>query len=230
MNYAEEILITKSDLEEKNQLTQELKSKVEELCLDNDYQMRIKEMGYQDKIKDLSDKFISDHNALRSQVEKVQKENEQLRQEGDESKQQIGEEHTRELQEVEATNNQKLMAEYEKYQELQARNQRLQDQQEKKVAELHAQRQRDMEENTIEFQSRLEERGRLLEQAQEELRQQMREHEELRQQMEDDADREILDLRNNYEHQLRQEKEKNELLRGSSGICDNLLYFTILTS
>ena len=220
-------------MEEKNQLTQELKSRVEELCLDNDYQMRIKEMGYQDKIKDLSDKFINDHNALRyvllvchinilfesrivcrSQVEKVQKENEQLKQESEEREQQMGEGHTRELQEIEASNNQKLMAEYEKYQELQARNQRLQDQQEKKVAELHAQRQRDMEENTIEYQNKLEERGRLLEQAQEELRQQMREHEELRQQLEDDADREILDLRNNYEHQLRQEKEKNELLRG----------------
>ncbi|KAI6655110.1 WD repeat-containing protein 65-like [Oopsacas minuta] len=220
INYAEEILITKSDLEEKNQLTQELKAKVEELCLDNDYQMRIKEMGYQDKIKGLTDKFINDHNALRSQVEKVQKENEQFKQESEESEQQMGEGHARELQEIEASNNQKLMAEYEKYQELQARNQRLQDQQERKVAELHAQRQRDMEENTIEFQSKLEERGRLLEQVQEELRQQMREHEELRQQLEDDADREILDLRNNYEHQLRQEKEKNELLRGDRGVFE----------
>ena len=114
-------MITKSDLEEKNQMTQELKSRVEELCLDNDYQMRIKEMGYQDKIKDLSDKFINDHNALRSQVEKVQKENEQLKQESEEREQQMKEGHSRELQEIEASNNQKLMAEYEKYQELQVR-------------------------------------------------------------------------------------------------------------
>ena len=46
---AEEVLITKSDLEETNNNMQELKTKVEELTMQNEYQMRLKELNYQDK-------------------------------------------------------------------------------------------------------------------------------------------------------------------------------------
>ena len=43
--YAEEILITKSDLEEKNQMMNELRNRVNELKTENEYQMRLKEMS-----------------------------------------------------------------------------------------------------------------------------------------------------------------------------------------
>ena len=55
-------------------------------------------------------------------------------------------------------------------------------------------------------------------QAADEKRQQTREGEELQRQTEEDADREILDLKNNYERQLRQSMEKNTKLRGEVGI------------
>jgi len=45
--FSEEILVTKSDLEEKTALTTDLKLKVDELQLHNDYQLRLKDMNHQ---------------------------------------------------------------------------------------------------------------------------------------------------------------------------------------
>lgn len=47
----QEILITRSNLEDKNTLMVELKNKVDELALHNEYQLRLKDMNYSEKIK-----------------------------------------------------------------------------------------------------------------------------------------------------------------------------------
>lgn len=52
----------------------------------------------------------------------------------------------------------------------------------------------------------------------EEGRQQQREYEETKKQIEEDADREILDIKNKYERKLREEKESNLRLKGETGI------------
>lgn len=46
----------------------------------------------------------------------------------------------------------------------------------------------------------------------------MREYEETKKQIEEDADREILDIKNKYERRLREEKEANLRLKGETGI------------
>lgn len=48
---AQEILVTRSNLEDKNTLMMELKNKVDELALHNEYQLRLKDMNYSEKIK-----------------------------------------------------------------------------------------------------------------------------------------------------------------------------------
>lgn len=47
----QEILVTRSNLEDKNTLMVELKNKVDELALHNEYQLRLKDMNYSEKIK-----------------------------------------------------------------------------------------------------------------------------------------------------------------------------------
>ena len=61
--------MTKSDLEEKNSLMSELKTRVDELKMENDYQLRLKDMSYGEKIKDLSDKFLQEIEALKARNE-----------------------------------------------------------------------------------------------------------------------------------------------------------------
>lgn len=58
----------------------------------------------------------------------------------------------------------------------------------------------------------------LITQSHDEYRQQNREYEETKRQIEEDADREILDIKNKYERKLRDEKESNQKLRGETGI------------
>jgi hypothetical protein len=53
--FAEEILVTKADLEEKLNAIAELKNKVEELQLHNEYQSRLREMNYQEKLRDVTE-------------------------------------------------------------------------------------------------------------------------------------------------------------------------------
>ena len=66
--------------------------------------------------------------------------------------------------------------------------------------------------------SKLDEKNQQLEQATDESRQNQKEYEETRRQIEEDADREILDIKNKYERRLRDEKEANSRLKGETGI------------
>ncbi|XP_078485320.1 cilia- and flagella-associated protein 57 [Ciona intestinalis] len=154
--YAEEILITKSDLEEKNQSMSELKTRVEELKMENEYQLRLKDMNYNEKIKELTEKFIQEMESLKTknQVLKTEKEKEVAKHE--EELAEVVDKHSKDMQDLGGAND--------------------------------------------------------------EARQQQREYEETKRQIEEDADREILDIKNKYERRLRDEIETNMRLKGESGI------------
>ncbi len=134
--YAEEILITKSDLEEKNQMMNELKNRVNELKTESEYQIRLKEMSSADKMKELTEKFIQEMESLKTknQVLKSEKEKSDSKHEAQTSA--ILEKQNKELQELENTNNQKLMMEYEKYQDLQSKTQKIQEDYERQLSEM----------------------------------------------------------------------------------------------
>lgn len=140
--YAEEILITKSDLEEKNQMMNELRNRVNELKTENEYQMRLKEMSNADKMKELTEKFIQEMESLKTknQVLKTEKEKSDAKHEAETAS--ILEKQNKELQDLENTNNQKLMMEYEKYQDLQSKTQKIQEEYERQLSEMEQSREK----------------------------------------------------------------------------------------
>ena len=73
--------MTKSDLEEKNSLMTELKTRVEELKMENEYQLRLKDVNFNEKIKEATDKFLQDIEALKISctVLRTDKEKEEVR-------------------------------------------------------------------------------------------------------------------------------------------------------
>ncbi|XP_066926478.1 cilia- and flagella-associated protein 57-like [Clytia hemisphaerica] len=216
--YAEEVLITKSDLEEKNTVMSELKTRVEELKMENEYQLRLKDMNYNEKIKELTEKFIQEMESLKTknQMLKTDKDKEAAKHEEEVSEQ--GETHIKELEDIESANNKKLMSEYEKYQELQTKSQRMQEDYERQLQQMEEAREHALEELTEYYEKKLQDKTSTLEQANEESRQHLREYEETKKQIEEDADREILDIKNKYERKLREEKEANLRLKGETGI------------
>ena len=150
LGYAEEILITKTDLEEKNQLMNELRNRVNELKTESEYQLRLKEMSSADKMKELTEKFIQEMESLKTknQVLKAEKEKSESKHESEMAS--IYEKQNKELQDLENTNNQKLMMEYEKYQDLQSKTQKIQEEYERQLSEMEQSREKainDMQEN-----------------------------------------------------------------------------------
>lgn len=79
-------------------------------------------------------------------------------------------------------------------------------------------REKALQELTDYYEAKIQEKNAQLDQAADEQRQQLKEGEELQRQTEEDADREILDLKNRYERMLRQRREENTKLRGEVGI------------
>jgi hypothetical protein len=63
--FSDEILITKSDLEEKTVLMAELQRSLEELKLEHEYQLRLKDMNFNEKLKDITDKYSQEIEALK---------------------------------------------------------------------------------------------------------------------------------------------------------------------
>ncbi|KAM9427004.1 cilia- and flagella-associated protein 57-like [Salvelinus alpinus] len=218
ITYAEEILITKSDLEEKNQIMMELKTRVEELKMENEYQLRLKDMNYNEKIKDLSEKFVQEIESLKTKNQVLKTEKEKQEMSNQEVMREVVEKHSREQQDFESTSNQKLMLEYEKYQELQLKSQLMQEGYERQLQAMEDSKGRALEELTLFYEAKLQEKMLMLGQCQDESRQQVREFEESKKQMEEDGDREIQDIRIKYERKLRVEKEINLRLKGETGV------------
>ncbi|XP_005866144.1 PREDICTED: cilia- and flagella-associated protein 57 [Myotis brandtii] len=218
VGFAEEVLVTKTDMEEKAQVMLELKTRVEELKMENEYQLRLKDMNYSEKIKELTDKFIQEMESLKTKNQVLRTEKEKQDVFHREHMDDLLDKQTRELQDLECCNNQKLLLEYEKYQELQLKSQRMQEEYEKQLRDNDETKSQALEELTEFYEAKLQEKTGLLEEAQEDVRQQLREFEETKKQIEEDEDREIQDIKTKYEKKLRDEKESNLRLKGETGI------------
>nr|XP_040144424.1 cilia- and flagella-associated protein 57 isoform X4 [Ictidomys tridecemlineatus] len=218
VGFAEEVLVTKTDMEEKAQIMLELKTRVEELKMENEYQLRLKDMNYSEKIKELTDKFLQEMESLKTKNQVLRTEKEKQDISHRERIEDLLDKQNRELQDLECCNNQKLLLEYEKYQELQLKSQRMQEEYEKQLRDNDETKSQALEELTEFYEAKLQEKTTLLEEAQEDVRQQLREFEETKKQIEEDEDREIQDIKIKYEKKLREEKESNLRLKGETGI------------
>ncbi|KAI8847167.1 WD40-repeat-containing domain protein [Chytridium lagenaria] len=81
--FADEILITKSDLEEKTILMSELLRSLEELKLEHEYQLRLKDMNFNEKLKEITEKYSQEIEALKisTSVLRTEKDKEEVKRE-----------------------------------------------------------------------------------------------------------------------------------------------------
>ena len=119
MAFAEEILVTKSDLEEKTQSMAELKTKVEELTMQSEYQLRLKDLNLNEKIKDITEKFTHELEQDKAKFDLLMQEKNEQEMEYEEKLKQAEERHQQAIQALESQYQQKIMAEVERYQQLQ---------------------------------------------------------------------------------------------------------------
>ncbi|KAJ0409484.1 hypothetical protein P43SY_002374 [Pythium insidiosum] len=217
-NFSEEILVTKSDLEEKNTLMLELKNKVDELMLHNEYQLRLKDMTYNENLKDLTEKFTHEIELEKNKYELLREDKNDMEMEYEEKIKQMEEKHLQQMQEVEAEYQHRIMKEVEKYQDVlgqrDAQRQHWQHERER----LLTTHERYVCEVTEDFEQRLNEDRQLRVQMEDENEELNREYAETVRQVEADVDEEIETLKKRYEDKLHAEREATLRFKGENGI------------
>ncbi|XP_037094875.1 cilia- and flagella-associated protein 57-like [Pollicipes pollicipes] len=216
--YAEEILVSKVELDEKTRLINELNTRVSELRLENEYQLRLKDMTYGDKIRQLTERADQDIQTLNDTIESLKEENEADRDAHKQQLEDIRAQHQEEVQLLESNSNAKLIVEYEKYQALENKMAMMKEDYEKQLVDLAAADQAVLSAQAEEHEERIREKVALLEEAREEADQQKKTYEEMQVQIEEDGDREIVDIKTKYEYKLKAERNANVRLRGETGV------------
>ncbi|XP_040890430.1 cilia- and flagella-associated protein 57 [Toxotes jaculatrix] len=216
--HTEEILVTKSDLEEKTQNMLELKMRLEELQMENEYQLRLKDMNYNEKMKEISDKSTQQIESLKTTQQAMRTEMEKQEREHRERSTELTVKQSKELKDLELSYSQKLIVEHERYQDLQHKYQRMQEDYEKQLQSAEESKIQALEELTQSYEAKLQEKTRDLAQCQEDAQQQMREFKEIIRQMEEDEERIVHDIQLKYEKKLHTERETNTNLKGETGV------------
>eukprot|EP00730_Choanoeca_flexa_P000903 TRINITY_DN10389_c0_g2_i3.p1 TRINITY_DN10389_c0_g2~~TRINITY_DN10389_c0_g2_i3.p1 ORF type:complete len:1202 (+),score=338.92 TRINITY_DN10389_c0_g2_i3:34-3639(+) len=223
VEWADEVLITRTDLSEKNQLVNELQRRVEELQMASEYQLRLKDMNHNEKVKEITDKFVQEKDELRRQLQHVKTERDKEMARHDEETAQTHDNHAAEIQELEHQQNQRLMAEFEKYQELQQTSERMQENYEKQIKDMNEAKDKALKELADFWENKLRQKSGQLDAATDTATSRQREADETIRQIELDADQEILRLKLRYEKQLKEERETSGRLKGDNGVLGKKL-------
>ncbi|KAF0306764.1 Cilia- and flagella-associated protein 57 [Amphibalanus amphitrite] len=216
--YSEEILVSKAELDEKIQLINELNTRVSELRLENEYQLRLKDMTYGDKIRQLTERAEQDIQTLNGNIEALKDEKSEDHAAHNRELETLHAQHEEEVQLLESNNNAKLIVEYEKYQALENKMALMKEDYEKQLVEQAEADRAELAAQAEEYEDRLTEKVALLDEAREEALQQKKTYEEMQVQIEEDADREIVDIKTKYEYKLKAERNSNVRLRGETGV------------
>ncbi|NXV32406.1 CFA57 protein, partial [Rissa tridactyla] len=223
VEYAEEVLIMRSDIEEKSQAMLDLQIRVKELQTEKDYQLCLKDIYCNEKIKELEENFTQEIGSLKTKHQILQAEKEKQELQHQLQLSELMNKQAREMQQLESDNNQKLLMENEKYQELEVKSQRMQEEYEKQLHNLEESKSRAVKELTEYYEEKLNEKSVQLEEAKEDMKQQLQVHEEIKKQIEEDEDQEILEIKIKYERRLLEEKESNLQLKGEIGVMNKRL-------
>uniref|UniRef100_A0A3Q4HXN8 Cilia and flagella associated protein 57 n=1 Tax=Neolamprologus brichardi TaxID=32507 RepID=A0A3Q4HXN8_NEOBR len=216
--HTEEILITRSDLEEKTQHMLEMRMRLEELQMENEYQLRLKDMNYNEKLRELSDNFVQQIESLKTSQQAMKTDMEKQECENQQNSAELIMKHSKELKDLELSYSQKLIVEHEKYQDLQQKHQRMQEDYEKQLKFAEDRKIQAVEELTKMYEAKLQEKAELLAQCQEDTEQKISVFKAIIKQAEEDEERKILELQTNYEEKMKTEKQTNTNLKGKNSI------------
>ncbi|KAJ8609022.1 hypothetical protein CTAYLR_010681 [Chrysophaeum taylorii] len=213
----EEILVTKSDIEAKSVEMQQLRNKVEELTLNNDYQLRLKDMKYKDRISEITDKFSSELQADAKRCEDLATEKKTTEQNYESRFRALEGKHKTEFKELERTYEGKISTESMRYKSLvsqrEAQNTLWEDEN-RELVDSHA---RAVKEVTTKYEAEISEEHETqtgLAREKEEVVAYFTKAKDL---IEEDADMEILEIRQKYEAKLIAERELTKGLKDNNG-------------
>eukprot|EP01116_Phalansterium_solitarium_P025006 TRINITY_DN9363_c0_g2_i2.p1 TRINITY_DN9363_c0_g2~~TRINITY_DN9363_c0_g2_i2.p1 ORF type:complete len:870 (+),score=418.23 TRINITY_DN9363_c0_g2_i2:862-3471(+) len=214
----EQVLVYRNEMEEKVTNLETMRQRYEDLTMEHDYQLKLKDMAYAEKAKEAEEKanynvsqWKIKHEALVHEKEEIEKESNRLlsEQKAHYEKKVIDTEEKYRLQVVE---------EVERYQALLKSKEELHSQFQRSLENLNSQHERTMMELRDSYESTYRESVAKLEDNKKDFEEMTREFDETRVQIEDDADREIEQQKHEYEEKLALEKQNALRLKGENNL------------
>lgn len=205
-------------MEEKTILTVETQRQLDELKLEHEYQLRLKDMNFNEKLKEVTETYSQEIESLKvsTSILRTEKEKEDVKHQ--EQIQNLKARFVAEIHDVDIKNNGELMAEYEKYQYQQTKTAILQDKWQNQIRELEGFTQKSLTDLQSSSETRLNARSLSIQRLIDELREQEKEFQEMTKQNQEDIDSECVVSTSRYEKKLRAEREEGARLKGENGI------------
>lgn len=214
ITYTNEVLINKNDLQEKIQLIIDLNVRMRELETEHAYKMRQIEVVHNDKIRDIHQVYCEAIEELKNKISKQQEDYKNALNTINVEILKMKEQHEETVKQIETNYDAKLITEYDRYLALENIMNTMRQNYEKRLEEVEKHGTDELQKATNKYEALLHVKKLQLEDTQDEMMQQVRVHEQVVTQVEDDVDKEILELRANYETILYKEKELNIRLEG----------------
>ncbi|CAM9162267.1 unnamed protein product [Pylaiella littoralis] len=218
VEYMEEILVTKTDIKIQSKQMQGLKNAVDELILNNEYQLRLKDMNYKEKTREITDKFTVEVEMDRRCYEELLDERKNMELTYDDRIARVQDQHAEERTGLEAQHRNKINAEISRYQAMVQEKEELSkkwDEENQSLVDAH----------TEALQKVIDEYDKKVEEEQSQQRELALEKDKmttafdnLKNLVEEDADTEAEYIKTKFMAKLAAEKEATLRLKGENGI------------
>lgn len=225
--YANDILITKTELEEKNKMMLSLEQQVDETRTESEYQLRLKDNQFAEEAQIRQKQFNNQLADLRQAIHKAQNTIENNKKQHENTVRVLKEENENATIRKTDYYKEKLIVEYQRFEELKEETTATKSRFEKRLLELEDSKARSLHEKDLQSARTLEAKEAEIAAREKEIEMRVKAVEEMLKQTEEDADKEILELKTKYERILRQEREANVRLRGEAGVMKKRLQSTI---
>jgi cilia- and flagella-associated protein 57 len=227
-DFVEEILIRKSDLDARRMKANELLLRVEELTLNNEHQLRLKELEHKDKIQEITERFSSQLRNESDSYDVYTREKYDAENEFKSQLSQLDERHEHELDNVENRYKSKLAVETARYQQLLTEIEESHKKWNDENSALVESHQAYLSRLTEEYQGKLNEEHHTQRNLQSEKSAFQLEYDSRRLNVEGDGDHEIDDMKTRFELRLKQEEETSIALMADHAVMKKnlqVLYF-----
>eukprot|EP01063_Lacrimia_lanifica_P035882 TRINITY_DN695_c0_g1_i1.p1 TRINITY_DN695_c0_g1~~TRINITY_DN695_c0_g1_i1.p1 ORF type:complete len:1201 (+),score=508.73 TRINITY_DN695_c0_g1_i1:85-3687(+) len=224
ITFAEEILISKTDLEDKNNEISAQRGKVDDLKLDMEYQAQKHDIAHIKEMKALEDEHREQSERQAQKFDQLLSLKNEQEQEFMEIRRETSEKHRSELAKLEGDYQAQLAASEEQIQRLQNE---IEDQQKNYLGTL-SQKERYLEKTKRDEEDSFQTALQVEKEECEKLRSQKKslesQHEDIRKMIEEMTDRDIEELKEKYDRKLREAREQLLHLKGENGIMKKKFY------
>lgn len=219
--YTNEVLISKGDLQEKIHTIHDLTVRMRELETEHAYKMRQIDIRHNDELREIHQTYCEAIKELRDKNEKLQEDHVTEINNINVEIMKMKATHEETMQRMENNYEAKLIAEYDKYQAFEERTNIMRQDYEERLDDLEKRKTEELQTTVVKYEALLHEKKLQLEETSDEMTHKEHVHENLMRQIEDDADREILEIRTDYENLLYEERQINLKLKGEAGVMRN---------